>query len=75
MELGEYLQLLDWTARQIRTDKRGGTPKELAPIFDRLQISAELWIESVLNFRKWCRSAVVVPRTTPGRNEARRTQA
>ena len=30
--LGEYLQLLDWTARQIRTGKRGVTPAELARI-------------------------------------------
>ena len=74
MSLGEYLQLLDWTARQIRTDKRGSTPKELAPIFERLQISAELWVESVLNFRKRCRSAVVAPGTVPSRNDGRSTR-
>lgn len=31
MGLGEYLQLLDWTACLIRTHKRGATPKELHP--------------------------------------------
>ncbi|MFO0979157.1 MAG: transposase [Planctomycetaceae bacterium] len=61
LSLAEYLQLLDWTARQIRTDKRGSTPAELEPLFERLQISAELWVDCVKNFRKWFRSTVGRP--------------
>ena len=38
--VGEYLRLLDWTARQVRSDKRGTMPAELEPLFERLQISA-----------------------------------
>ncbi|MEI7699187.1 MAG: hypothetical protein WCK86_05285, partial [Planctomycetia bacterium] len=38
------LQLLDWTARQVRADKHGAMPEELEPLFERLQISAELWV-------------------------------
>ena len=87
MGVGEYLQLLDWTARQIRSDKRGATPKELEPIFERLEISAELWVDCVLNFRKWFRSAIVRSGTLPstavsreatgvgGQDSPRRTQA
>ena len=30
----EYLNLLDWTARQTRSGKRGATPKQFAPLFD-----------------------------------------
>jgi REP element-mobilizing transposase RayT len=74
--LGEYLQLLDWTARQIRTGKRGSTPAELAPVFERLQISAELWVECVTHFHKWFRSSVGRPKAmttnaeTKGHNRA-----
>jgi len=71
MGVGEYLQLLDWTARQIRSDKRGATPKELEPIFERLEISAELWVDCVLNFRKWFRSAIVRSGTLPSRSVSR----
>ena len=73
MGVGEYLQLLDWTARQIRSDKRGATPKELEPIFERLEISAELWVDCVLNFRKWFRSAIVRSGTLPSRSGSRDT--
>ena len=76
LDLGEYLQLLDWTARQIRTGKRGATPAELAPVFERLQISAELWVECVTHFHKWFRSSVGRPKAmttnaeTKGHNRA-----
>jgi hypothetical protein len=56
--VGEYLQLLDWTARQVRSDKRGAMPAELVPLVERPQISAELWVECVENFHKWFRSSV-----------------
>jgi hypothetical protein len=36
--LGDYLQLLDWTGRQIRSDKRGAMPANLEPLFERLGI-------------------------------------
>ena len=36
MGLGDYLQLLDWTGRQIRTGKRGAMPENLQPFFERL---------------------------------------
>jgi REP element-mobilizing transposase RayT len=74
--LGEYLQLLDWTARQIRTGKRGATLAELAPVFERLRISAELWVECVTHFHKWFRSSVGRPKSmatnaeTKGHNRA-----
>ena len=48
----EYLSLLDWTARQTRSGKRGSTPKQFAPLFDRLGISAEIWCRLVKDFGK-----------------------
>jgi len=50
MSTAEYLQLLDWTARQQRSDKRGATPKGVAPIFERLGISSDVWCRLVKDF-------------------------
>ncbi len=52
MSTADYLSLLDWTARQVRSDKRGATPQEFAPLFDRLGISAEIWCRLVKDFGK-----------------------
>ena len=52
MSLDDYLQLLDWTGRQFRTEKRGAIPAACAPILDRLDFSEETWFDLVKNFRK-----------------------
>jgi hypothetical protein len=52
MTLDQYLRLLDWTGRQIRKDKVGVIPAECAPILERLDCSAETWVDFVRNFRK-----------------------
>jgi hypothetical protein len=52
MSTADYLSLLDWTARQTRADKRGATPTQFAPLFDRLGISAEIWCRLVKDFGK-----------------------
>jgi hypothetical protein len=54
----EYLRLLDWTGREIRSDKRGSIPAELAPIFERLSINGEVWVEAICNFSRWFKTAV-----------------
>ena len=69
LELGEYLQLLDWTACQISTHQRNAPPDQISPLFDRLEIPAELWVDSVLNFRRWFRSAIIGPETILNRNQ------
>ena len=50
MSTAEYLSLLDWTARQQRSDKPGSTPKQFGRLFERLGISVEAWNELVRNF-------------------------
>jgi REP element-mobilizing transposase RayT len=45
--LNDYLQLVDWTGRSIRKDKRGAIDELLPPILQRLNIDAEAWIESM----------------------------
>ena len=71
MGLGDYLQLLDWTGRQICTDKRGAMPKNLESMFERLGISAELWVDCVMNFRRWFRSSVGRPKSMQSAAETR----
>jgi hypothetical protein len=39
----EYLALVDWTGRIIRSDKRGRIDSALPPILDRLQITTDQW--------------------------------
>ena len=43
----DYLQLLDWTGRQLRHDKRGSIPSHLLPILDRLQVDSLHWLDIV----------------------------
>ena len=50
MSVAAYIDLLDWTARQMRSDKRGSTPDSLAPVFERLGISDEVWCGLVKDF-------------------------
>jgi len=50
MSVADYLDLLDWTARQMRTDKRGSTPACAKPIFERLGIDADVWCELTKEF-------------------------
>jgi hypothetical protein len=50
MPLAAYLELLDWTARQLAPDKRGATPNQTPPILERLEIEAEVWCTLVSGF-------------------------
>ena len=51
ISLEKYLELLDWTGRQLRSKTRQGSiPTSLAPILERLGIRAEHWLESVDGF-------------------------
>jgi hypothetical protein len=54
----QYLSLLDWTGRQLRPDKRGAIPADLAPILQRLGLSASKLPGVVSGFAKQFHSAV-----------------
>jgi hypothetical protein len=41
--LNDYLQLVDWTGRSIRADKRGSIELTLPPILERLNIDKDAW--------------------------------
>ncbi len=42
--LTDYLELVDWTGRAIREDKRGHIPAQLPPILERLRIDPAHWV-------------------------------
>ena len=42
-QLDDYLELVDWTGRQIRADKPGSVDNRLPPIMLRLSIDAHAW--------------------------------
>jgi REP element-mobilizing transposase RayT len=48
----DYLDLVDWTGRAVRVDKRGAIPPNVPPILRRLGIEPESWIETVQYFRR-----------------------
>jgi hypothetical protein len=54
MSSSDYIELLDWTARFVAPGKRGTTPVDAPPVFERLGLglSAETWCELVANFGK-----------------------
>jgi hypothetical protein len=45
--LDDYIALVDWTGRAIRTDKRGSIPQHLPPVFERLNMTPDDWLKTV----------------------------
>jgi hypothetical protein len=50
MSVEDYLQLLDWTARQAVPGKGGSTPLDMPPILERIKLTPEVWCELVKDF-------------------------
>ena len=50
MTTAEYIELLEWTARQLVPGKIGATPEETPPILERLKISREVWLMLTTDF-------------------------
>jgi hypothetical protein len=57
IEITKYLTLLDWTGRQLREDKRGAIPDNLAPILDRLGLDRSNWVNTVRDFGRMFKQA------------------
>jgi REP element-mobilizing transposase RayT len=71
MSVGDYLELLDWTARQTAAGKRGSTPTDAPPILDRLKLSATTWCELVTDFGRLFSTVAGHPRTVDGSRSRR----
>ena len=50
INLIDYIELVDWTGRIIRDDKRGAINADTPPILQRLDISTHHWIELSTKF-------------------------
>ena len=46
----DYIELIDWTGRIIRDNKRGAIDATAPPILQRLNIPAEHWLELSTRF-------------------------
>ena len=52
MTLLEYLNLVEWTGRQLHSGKRGYIKKSIPPLLDRLGTTREIWLEVVKKFER-----------------------
>jgi hypothetical protein len=48
--LADYLELVDWTGRILRDDKRGAIDGNLPPILKRLQVDPKHWLHMATHF-------------------------
>jgi len=48
----DYLQLVDWTGKMVRNNKRGSIPSSTPPILTRLNISVGQWMIDSQQFEK-----------------------
>ena len=46
----DYCELLDWTGRAIREDKRGYIPPHIQPLLQQLGLQPDHWIDTVKHF-------------------------
>lgn len=42
----EYIQLVEWTGRQLKAGKRGHISSDIPPIFERLKINTSAWLHN-----------------------------
>ena len=46
----DYLELLDWTGRQIRAGKPGHISAHLPPVLERLDLDVEAWVDNARRY-------------------------
>jgi hypothetical protein len=49
-DISWFIELLDWTGRQIHAKKRGVIPAHLRPILERLNLQVDAWVDNVENY-------------------------
>ncbi len=66
-----YLELLDWTARQVVPSKAGATPSETPPVLERLGLNVAEWIGMVTNFGRLYSKFAGLPETLANQRSSR----
>jgi hypothetical protein len=70
-KLKDYLELVDWSGRIIRTDKRGHIDNALPDILSRLGLDIDVWkiltTEFEMHFQRWVGSEHIVRRVCEGK--------
>ena len=66
VSLTAYLELLDWTGRQLRAGKVGSVPGHLSPILRRIGVDARGWCEVVSKFGRIFKRAAGTPESLAG---------
>lgn len=61
--LRDYLELVDWTGRIVRADKRGAIPEQMPPILERLAIAPAQWVDATQHFGRRYFTAIGPPTT------------
>jgi hypothetical protein len=61
MTLQMYLQLVEWTGRQMRGKKRGSIPAGLVPILERVGLNGEVFVSWVSDFESLFKRVVGTP--------------
>jgi REP element-mobilizing transposase RayT len=47
LRLGDYIELVEWTGKQVRPDKRGAIPKNTPSVLKQLSLSDKRWTTQV----------------------------
>lgn len=55
-DFNDYLELVDFTGRATRNNKRGFIPRDTPPILERLNINSRKWLEEATNFERLYRA-------------------
>ena len=74
-QLEDYLELVDWTGRILRDDKRGAIPNNLPNILQRLEFNQQIWAvltkEFESKFNHWVGSEAIVKKVYHDRHYQR----
>jgi len=54
----DYLQLIDWTGRQLQRGKKGRIPDSAPPLLERLHFDGDRWIKEMNHYGNWYYRAV-----------------
>lgn len=73
LSVTQYIQLLDWTARQVVPGKPGSTPADLPDVLERLGVSPRAWCGLIRDFGRLFSLVAGLPATL-AQQRGRRTQ-